>query len=111
MIAKMNIEKPKIKLIRQVMAAQLISDATIDATFGVEWGLIKTSGILDNIVPDQQQQEEIHHFFRKYFVELNDMYKFYSAVNSGGGTHTLEYVSYIVSMLTKLCCPLASATN
>jgi len=25
-------------------------------------------------------------------VELNDMYKFYSAVNSGGGTHTLEYI-------------------
>ena len=93
MIAKMNIEKPKIKLMRQVMAAQLISDATIDATFGAEWGQIKTSGILDNIVPDQNQHLEIQQFFRKYFVELNDMYKFYSAVNSGGGTHTLEYVS------------------
>ena len=45
------------------------------------------------MVPDESQQEEIRNFFIKYFVELNDMYKFYSAVNSGGGTHTLEYVS------------------
>mmetsp|Transcript_9929 Transcript_9929/g.21489 ORF Transcript_9929/g.21489 Transcript_9929/m.21489 type:complete len:545 (+) Transcript_9929:163-1797(+) len=92
MIAKMNIEKPKISLMQKVMAAQLLSDTTIAATFNEEWGLIKNSGILDNIVPDEKQQEEIRSFFLKYFVELNDMYKFYSAVNSGGGTHTLEYI-------------------
>jgi len=49
-------------------------------------------GILDNIVPDEAQQEEIRSFLTKNFVELNDLYKFYSAVNSGGGTHTLEYI-------------------
>ena len=55
--------------------------------------LIRQSGILDNIVPDSAQQEEIKAFLVKYFVELNDLYKFYSAVNSGGGTtHTLEYI-------------------
>ena len=63
------------------------------------WSLTKNSGILENIVPDDGQGEDIRAFFFRYFVELNDMYKFYSAVNSGGGTHTLEYVSYVEILL------------
>ena len=69
-IAKMNIEKPKIALMRRVMACQLEA-----ANFEGEWDVIKKSGILDNIVPDEEQQEQIHAFYSKYFVELNDMYK------------------------------------
>ena len=91
-IAKIKIEKPKIEMMRQVMAAQLQSNSDIAATLNEEWVLIKNSGILDNIVPDEKQQDEIRSFLTKYFVELNDLYKFYSAVNSGGGTHTLEYI-------------------
>mmetsp|Transcript_29279 Transcript_29279/g.70663 ORF Transcript_29279/g.70663 Transcript_29279/m.70663 type:complete len:544 (-) Transcript_29279:133-1764(-) len=92
MIAKMEIEKPKISLMTVVMESQLISDDAIAATFNEEWALIKNSGILENIVPDDKQQDQIRGFLLKYFVELNDLYKFYSAVNSGGGTHTLEYI-------------------
>ena len=92
MIAKMKIEKPKIEMMQQVMSAQLQSNSDITATLNEEWILIKNSGILDNIVPDEKQQDEIRAFLTTYFVELNDLYKFYSAVNSGGGTHTLEYI-------------------
>ena len=79
-------------MMQQVMSAQLQSNSDIVATLNEEWILIKNSGILDNIVPDEKQQDEIRAFLTTYFVELNDLYKFYSAVNSGGGTHTLEYI-------------------
>ncbi|KAL7542507.1 hypothetical protein ACHAWF_007191 [Thalassiosira exigua] len=92
LVARMNVERPKIERMRQVMASQLLSDDMIAATLSQDWSLIKNSGILENIVPDEGQQEEIRAFFFRYFVELSDMYKFYSAVNSGGGTHTLEYI-------------------
>lgn len=91
-LRKIEIEKPKIALMKKVMKKQAIDDALIQQTMNIEWGIIKDSGILDNIVPDQHQQEEIQRFFVRNYIELTDMYKFYSAVNSGGGTHTLEYI-------------------
>lgn len=92
MIMKLEIEKPKIQLMREVLESQLITDEAIAATVEEEWTIIKSSGILDNIIPDEKQQNKIRSFIQTYYVELNDMYKFYSAVNSGGGTHTLEYI-------------------
>jgi hypothetical protein len=56
-----------------------------------EWALIKESGVLDNLVPDKEQQEEIRFFLVKNFLEINDIFKFYSAVNSGTN-HTLEFI-------------------
>lgn len=92
MQAKIEIETPKINRMKEVMASQLISDDDIATTLSSEWVTIKNSGILDNIVPDETQQEDIRLYLTSNFVELNDLYKFYSAVNSGGGTHTLEYI-------------------
>ena len=89
---KIEIETPKINKMKEVMRSQLISDDDIATTLSSEWILIKNSGILDNIVPDETQQEDIRSFLTKNFVEINDLYKFYSAVNSGRGTHTLEYI-------------------
>ena len=57
-----------------------------------EWRQIKESRILDNLVPDEGHQEEIRSFLHTNYVELSDCYKFYSAVNMGGGTHTLEFI-------------------
>ena len=74
MIAKMNIEKPKISLLRKVMASLLVLDDTITSTFMEEWDLIKNLGILDNNVPDESQQEEICNFYTKYFVEPAQRY-------------------------------------
>eukprot|EP00957_Ditylum_brightwellii_P160513 12219304-Ditylum_brightwellii.AAC.1 len=59
-----------------------------------EWGLIKSSGVLDEMVPDEEEQRTIRAFFICHYTELSDVYKFYSAVNSGGGTHTLEYIEF-----------------
>ena len=71
---------------------KVFEDALIEQTMNGEWALIKDSGILDNVVPDHSQQEDIKQFFISNFIELTDLYKFYSAINSGGGTHTLEYI-------------------
>src|SRR5210317_984629 len=89
---QLEIERPKISEMRKIMADQLISDAEIELTVNEEWAQIKDSGVLDHIVPDATQQEEIRSFLHKKFLELSDLFKFYSAVNSGGGTHTLEFI-------------------
>ncbi|KAL7448431.1 hypothetical protein ACHAWC_000619, partial [Mediolabrus comicus] len=89
---QLEIERPKISEMRKIMADQLISDAEIERTVNEEWAQIKDSGVLVHIVPDESQQEEIRSFLHQKFLELSDLFKFYSAVNSGGGTHTLEFI-------------------
>ena len=89
---QIEIERPKISEMRKIMADQLISDAEIERTVNEEWAQIKDSGVLGHIVPDEAQQEEIRSFLQSKFLELSDLFKFYSAVNSGGGTHTLEFI-------------------
>ena len=91
-LQQIEVERPKIALMKKVMSKQVIDDAIIKELMDREWTVITDSGVLDNIVPDHQQQEEIKQFFIRNFVELTDMYKFYSAINSGGKTHTLEYI-------------------
>jgi hypothetical protein len=91
-LRQIEIERPKILRMREVLADQLIDSAVIESTLNEEWVQIKESGILDNLVPDEAQQEEVRSFLLKNYVELTDLYKFYSAVNSGGGTHTLEFI-------------------
>jgi hypothetical protein len=77
---------------KQVMAEQMIDDTVIATSMAAEWEQIKDSGVLDNMVPNKDQQEAIRNFFVRYFVEVTDLFRFYSAVNSRGGTHTLEYI-------------------
>ncbi len=91
-LRQIEIERPKLEKMRVILADQLIHNAVIERTVNEEWALIKDSGVLDNLVPDEGQQEEIRSFLHKNYVELSDCYKFYSAVNSGGGTHTLEFI-------------------
>ena len=91
-LRQLEIERPKLEKMKVILADQLIHDAVIERTVNEEWALIKDSGVLDNLVPDEGQQEEIRSFLQRNYVELSDCYKFYSAVNSGGGTHTLEFI-------------------
>ncbi|KAK1743950.1 hypothetical protein QTG54_005547 [Skeletonema marinoi] len=91
-LRQIEIERPKLEKMRVILADQLIDNAVIESTVNEEWSLIKGSGVLDNLVPDEGQQEEIRSFLERNYVELSDCYKFYSAVNSGGGTHTLEFI-------------------
>ena len=91
-LRQIQIEKPKIEKMQKIMMDQLIDNNVIEKTVNKEWALIKESGILGNLVPDEGQQEEIRSFLHTNYVELSDCYKFYSAVNSGGGTHTLEFI-------------------
>ena len=91
-LCQIEIERPKLEKMKVILADQLIHDDVIERTVNEEWALIKDSGVLDHLVPDEGQQEEIRSFLHRNYVELSDCYKFYSAVNSGGGTHTLEFV-------------------
>eukprot|EP00586_Coscinodiscus_wailesii_P023344 CAMPEP_0172520794 /NCGR_PEP_ID=MMETSP1066-20121228/292208_1 /TAXON_ID=671091 /ORGANISM="Coscinodiscus wailesii, Strain CCMP2513" /LENGTH=387 /DNA_ID=CAMNT_0013303607 /DNA_START=1045 /DNA_END=2208 /DNA_ORIENTATION=- len=77
---------------RDIMHEQLYNEETIQQAMDSEWVVIAKSGILDEIIPDEDEQNRIKKFFTDNYIELSDMYKFYSAVNSGGGTHTLEYI-------------------
>lgn len=50
LIAKIKSEKPKIAMMRDVMKHQLLSDEEVANIFNGEWGIVKTSGILDTIM-------------------------------------------------------------
>ncbi|KAK1734866.1 hypothetical protein QTG54_014326 [Skeletonema marinoi] len=71
---QIEIERPKLEKMSVILADQLIDNAVIESTVNKKRSLIKVkdSGVLDNLI--------------------SDCYKFYSAVNSGGGTHTLEFI-------------------
>lgn len=87
-------ERPHIASMREIMHEQLYDEEVIQETMRNEWGLILASGMLDDLVPDAEEQECIRVFFTENYTELSDMFKYFSAVNSGGGTHTLEYIEF-----------------
>ncbi|EJK51462.1 hypothetical protein THAOC_29364, partial [Thalassiosira oceanica] len=89
--ARLAEEKPKLALMSKILEEQI---SPCESVFERSFALIKDSGILDNIVPDAAQQRELRKFFAANFVELSDLYKFYAAVNSGGQTHTLEFIEF-----------------
>ena len=53
MTHQIEIEKPKIILMKQVMAEQMIDDTVIATSMAAEWEQIKDSGVLDNMVPNK----------------------------------------------------------
>ena len=94
-MARLNREQPRIMEMREIMKEQLHDKSAIEETMAVEWNLISGSGVLEKMgVHDETEQNCVRDFFRQYYTELSDLYKFYSAINSGGGTHTLEYIEF-----------------
>ena len=85
---------PKLNLMREIMKDQLAHQTSIEAAMRNEWNLITNSGILDIIVPKQEEQEIIRMFLLENYADMSHMYKYYSAVNSQGGTHTLEFIEF-----------------
>ena len=84
--------RPKLQKMRDILKEQLVDDDTILTSMKNEWSLIEKGGALESLIPAQNEQETIKAFFTDHYAELSEMYKYYSAVNSGGGTHTLEYI-------------------
>lgn len=69
-LQKIEVERPKILLMKQVMKDQIIDDELVEAALNREWNVIKDSGVLETIVPDHNHQEEIKHFFISNYIEL-----------------------------------------
>jgi hypothetical protein len=74
-LQKIEIERPKILLMKQVMKNQFVGRELIQEVMDREWAIIKDSGVLDHMVPDPNHQSEIKDFFIRNFIELSDMYK------------------------------------
>jgi hypothetical protein len=74
-LQKIEIERPKILLMKQVMQNQFVGPELIEEVMNKEWAIVKENGVLDHIVPDPNHQREIKDFFIRNFVELTDMYK------------------------------------
>ena len=70
--ARLAEEKPKLALMRKIMEEQI---SPCESVFERSFKLVEDSGILDNIVPDANHQEELRSFFSSNFVELSDLYK------------------------------------
>ena len=85
---------PKLKTMREMMREQLSDQTMIETAMQNEWNLIINNGILDVTVPNREEQEAIRKFLLANYAELSHMFKYYSAVNSQGGTHTLEFIEF-----------------
>jgi len=85
---------PKLDRMREIMKDQLFDDERIEAAMKKEWEYIQSSGVLESVVPNASEQEAIRQIFVANYAELSHFYKHYSAVNSQGGTHTLEYIEF-----------------
>lgn len=85
---------PKLKKMRDLMREQLLGQGMIESALDNDWNLILNNGILDVIVPNREEQESIRKFLLANYAELSNMFKYYSAVNSQGGTHTLEFIEF-----------------
>lgn len=77
---KAEIERPKLERMKMIMAEQMVDENTIEKTMREAWALIKSSGALDGLVPDEEQIE-IRNFFAKNYVEITEMYRLYSPVS------------------------------
>ncbi len=86
--------RPKLLKMRHILMEQLLNENTMTTSITNVWSSILECGVLDTIVPSSNEQAEIKRFFTKNYEEISNMYKHYSAVNSGGGTHTLEYIEF-----------------
>lgn len=86
--------RPKLQKMRTIMKEQLGDEDNISTSMTNEWTSILNSAALDSLVPSTCEQELIKAFFTRNYEDMSHMYKYYSAVNSGGGTHTLEYIEF-----------------
>ncbi len=86
--------QPKLQKMRSILMEQLRDEEIISTTMANEWTSITNSGIIDSLVPSAEEREAVKAFLTKKYEELSHMFKYYSAVNSGGGTHTLEYIEF-----------------
>ena len=76
------------------MREQLSDKTLIETAMKNDWEQILNSGVFDHIVPNKEEQEAIHEFLLANYSDLSHMFKYYSAVNSQGGTHTLEFIEF-----------------
>jgi hypothetical protein len=81
---------PKLHRMKHIMEEQL-SDGVV-VHMQNEWKLIENSGALESIVPNEPEQQAIRLVIVANYSELSLFFKHYSAINSQGGTHTLEFI-------------------
>jgi hypothetical protein len=96
LLAKMqeSINKPKILKMKYILKDQFLNADEVNSSMQREWELIVESGALDSIADTTAEKENIHQTLQDNFASLNHIYKYYSAVNSQGGTHTLEFIEF-----------------
>ena len=90
---KLEKTRPQIMKMRAILSEQLCDKKVVEEIMKNEWKVILSSGSLDDVLSDvsSKEQDDIYTFFMEHFIELSDMYKFFSAVNSGGGTGETSY--------------------
>ncbi len=77
---KAEIERPKLERMKMIMAEKMVDENMIEKIMREAWAIIKSSGALDGLVPDNEQTE-IRNFFAKNYVEITEMYRLYSPVS------------------------------
>jgi len=76
-------ERPHITKMREIMREQIIDENSVNNTMKKEWEPIASSGVLENDIPDPQDQVAIRDVLTRHYSEISDLYKWFSAVNSG----------------------------
>jgi len=97
--ARSDEDMPKIAEMREIMQEQLLNEEMTRQLMKKDWELIHSSGALEGLLPDADEQTETLHLLTKHYAQLTELFKSVSAVTSGGGsTAAIELVEFTVFM-------------
>ena len=87
-------DRPLILKMRDIMCEQLFDEKAVRRVASMEWDCISSSVVLDNMIPSATDQSALRECFAKYYCDISDLFKFFSAINSGGRTDTIEFIEF-----------------
>lgn len=85
--------KPRIEKMKQLLSNQFLDHAQMQTCLAKEWTELDHH-VLERLVPAKDEREAVKQVFLKSYFELAATFKYFSALNSQGGVHRLEFLEF-----------------
>jgi len=87
-------DRPRIAQMKYMLREQLFDQEIVTKVALAEWKNIEASVVLEKTVPKEADQQVLRGLMIKHHPDISALFKFFSAINSGGCTDTVEYIEY-----------------
>ncbi|GFH57640.1 hypothetical protein CTEN210_14116 [Chaetoceros tenuissimus] len=85
--------KPRIAKMKQLLSNQFLDHTQMNTCLSKEWNELDHH-VLERLVPAKDEIEAVKQVFLKSYFELAATFKYFSALNSQGGVHRLEFLEF-----------------